>query len=98
MISEHSGFKLPEKYKVIKNTTESSGFARQDFEINVVLEFKKQALIEISEQLDSLVIVNPNWLKNGQIVEYYNQINNSESESIKYDLKKGVLTFNFVHI
>lgn len=98
MISEHSGFKLPEKYKVIKNTTESSGFAGQDFEINVVLEFKKQTLIEVSEQIDSLVIVNPNWVKIGQIIEYSNQINDNESETIKFDLKKGVLTFNFVHI
>ncbi len=98
MISEHSEFKLPEKYKVITNTTESSGFAGQDFEINVVLRFKKQTLIEISEQLDSLVIVNPNWVKNGQIVEYSNQINDNESETIKFDLKEGVLTYSFVHI
>jgi len=98
MISEHSGFKLPEKYKVIKNTTESSGFAGQDFEINVVLEFKKQTLIEISEQLDFLVIVNPNWVRIGQIFEYSNQINDNKSETIKFDLKEGVLTFNFVHI
>ena len=98
MISEHSGFKLPEKYKVIKNTTESSGFAGQDFEINVVLEFKKQTLIEISEQIDSLVIVNPNWVRIGQIIEYSNQINDNESETIKFDFNKGILTFNFVHI
>lgn len=98
MISEHSGFKLPEKYKVIKNLTESSGFAGQDFEINVVLEFDKQTLIEISEHIDSLVIENPNWIRNGMIIEYSNQINHNESETIEIDLERGVLTFSFVHI
>lgn len=97
-ISEHSGFKLPKKYKVIKNTTESSGFAGQDFKINVILEFKEQNLIELTDQVNSLVIKNPIWRKNGQIVEYSNQINKNEYESIKIDLEKGILTFSFVHI
>lgn len=98
MISEHSGLKLPEEYKVIKNTTESSGFAGQDFEINVILTFKNQSLTEITKQIDSLILVNPKWTKMGRTVDYSNQLNDSESETISIDLQKGVLTFNFIHI
>ncbi len=98
MISEHSGFNLPETYKVIENTTESTGFAGQDFEINVILEFRKQNLTEISKHLDSLVNANPKWIKNGNNVEYFNQLNNKESETIKIDLNKGILTFKLIHI
>lgn len=98
MISEHSGLKLPEKYKVIKNTTESSGLAGQDFEINVILKLKNQSLSEITQQIDSLILVNPKWTKKGRTVDYSNQLNDNESETISIDLIEGVLTFNFVHI
>lgn len=96
MISEHSGLILPEKYRVIKNTTENSGIA--DFEINVILKPEEQSLNKLKLTCDSLISVNTKWRKDAEGYKYFNQLNNGESETIVIDLKKSILTFNFIHI
>ncbi len=96
MISEHSGLKLPEKYIVIKNTTESSGIS--DFEINVILKIEELSLNKIKLACDSLILTNSLWKNEDGIYMYSNQLSNSESETIVVDLKNSVLTFNFVHL
>ena len=96
MISEHSGLMLPEKYSVIRNTTESSGIS--DFEINVILKIEELSLNKIKLACDSLILTNSQWKKEDGVYKYSNQLTNSESETIVVDLKKSVLTFNFLHL
>lgn len=98
MISEHSGLELPEKYKVKKNTTKSSGFAGQDIEISIVLKFEGESLENIMDQIDSLVFSNPHWERRANGAGYHQELNSGEQEWIDFNVYQSEITYKFIMI
>ena len=96
MVSENSDLKLPKDYKVLVNETESAGIA--EFAVTVIIEFKEEAFGQLLLQIDSLSNQNTNWKFGNGLIEYSNQLNSSESETISIDKKSRKLTFKFDHI
>ena len=92
MVEEEFGIVLPENYEVLKNTTESSGFAGADFEVNVELRFQVEEFEELKKELlkiDSSRI-------DGESRYHKNNIN--EPSFLEVDEGNRLLRFRFVHI
>ena len=92
MIEEEYGIALPENYEVLKNTTESSGFAGADFEVNIELRFQVKEFQELKKELlkiDSLRIEGES---------RYHKNNTNESSFLEIDEENCLLSFRFNHI
>ena len=92
MIEDVFGVALPKNYDVLKNTTESIGFAGADFQVNVELQFQQKEFKDFKEELlkiDSLKVEGENiYVKNLK----------SETASIRMDEGKRLLKFQFNHL
>lgn len=90
LIEENFNIKLPDRYEVIKNTTESSGFAGSDFEINVELKFEKVEFENLKQELKRI-----DSLKSGE--NRYDKWIKNEMNTLKIDQINRSLKYRFIH-
>ena len=98
LISTYSGLSLPNNYRIIQNTSESSGFAGSDYEIIIILDFEQEIFNEVVNQINELVLVNSYWTLTDGSYKYYFEINVSEFENIELDFEKRRLKYTMTKI
>ena len=96
LISENSNLILPKDFKILQNETQSTGIS--DFEINIMLQFDENNFQKIIHQVDSLILVDPNWKSSNNEYYYENSTNQSEPSNIKIYKHNKTLKFVFNHI